>query len=89
MSLVGHLYLGRYMVSTTSGSTGVLGIFIQDKVSDTIMKTLMDTRGTRKLKWSDMWKMVVKGGRNAAVCATAGHFTAYSTTERMLLKRPP
>lgn len=30
MSLVGQLYLERYMVSTTSGSTGVPGIFIQD-----------------------------------------------------------
>ena len=26
MSLIGQLYLGRYMVSTTSGSTGVPGI---------------------------------------------------------------
>ena len=30
----------------------------------------------------------VKGGRNAAVCSTAGHFTAYSTAERMRLKQP-
>jgi phenylacetate-coenzyme A ligase PaaK-like adenylate-forming protein len=56
MSLIGQLYLGRYMVSTTSGSTGVPGIFIQDKGSDTIMKILMAIRGTTKLKWSDLWK---------------------------------
>lgn len=88
MSLIGHLYLGRYMVSTTSGSTGVPGIFIQDKGSDTVMKSLVAFRGTIKLKWSDMLKIVVKGGRNAAVCSTAGHFTAYSTAERLRLKRP-
>ncbi|MFK9119547.1 phenylacetate--CoA ligase family protein [Peribacillus frigoritolerans] len=88
MSLIGHLYLGRYMVSTTSGSTGVPGIFIQDKGSDTVMKSLVAFRGTIKLKWSDMLKIVVKGGRNAAVCSTAGHFTAFSTAERLRLKRP-
>ncbi|WP_251523185.1 phenylacetate--CoA ligase family protein [Robertmurraya korlensis] len=88
MSLVGYLYLGRYMVSTTSGSTGVPGIFIQDKDSDTIMKTLMAIRGTTKLKWSDILKVAAKGGRNAAVCSTAGHFTAFSTAERLRLKRP-
>ncbi|MEK4012763.1 phenylacetate--CoA ligase family protein [Peribacillus sp. FSL M8-0224] len=88
MSLIGHLYLGRYMVSTTSGSTGVPGIFIQDKGSDTVMKSLVAFRGMIKLKWSDMLKIVVKGGRNAAVCSTAGHFTAFSTAERLRLKRP-
>lgn len=88
MSLVGHLYLGRYMVSTTSGSTGVPGIFIQDKASDTIMKTLMAIRGTTKLKWSDILKVAAKGGRNAAVCSTAGHFTAFSTAERLRLRNP-
>ncbi|GAB6498996.1 MULTISPECIES: phenylacetate--CoA ligase family protein [Bacillaceae] len=86
MSLVGQLYLGRYMVSTTSGSTGVPGIFIQDKGSDTVMKTLMAIRGTTKLKWSDILKVAAKGGRNAAVCSTAGHFTAFSTAERLRLK---
>lgn len=88
MSLVGQLYLERYMVSTTSGSTGVPGIFIQDKSSDTIMKTLMAIRGTTKLKWNDILKVAAKGGRNAAVCSTAGHFTAFSTAERLRLKRP-
>ncbi|MCM3598116.1 AMP-binding protein [Metabacillus idriensis] len=88
MSLIGHLYLGRYMISTTSGSTGVPGIFIQDRGSDTIMKTLMAIRGTTKLKWSDILKVEAKGGRNAAVCSTAEHFTAFSTAERLRLKRP-
>lgn len=88
MSLIGQLYLERYMVSTTSGSTGVPGIFIQDKSSDTIMKTLMAIRGTTKLKWSDILKVAAKGGRNAAVCSTAGHFTAFSTAERLRLKNP-
>ncbi|AND42978.1 hypothetical protein A361_27785 (plasmid) [Cytobacillus oceanisediminis 2691] len=88
MSLVGQLYLERYMVSTTSGSTGVPGIFIQDKSSDTIMKTLMAIRGTTKLIWSDILKVAAKGGRNAAVCSTAGHFTAFSTAERLRLKNP-
>lgn len=88
MSLVGHLYLGRYMVSTTSGLTGAPGIFIQDNGSDVIMKTLMAIRGTTKLKWSDILKAVSKGGRVAAVCATTGHFTAFSTAERLRLRRP-
>ncbi|WP_191567545.1 hypothetical protein [Metabacillus idriensis] len=88
ISLIGHLYLGRYMVSTTSGSTGVPGIFIQDRCSDTNMKTLMAIRGTTKLKWRDILKVAAKGGRNAAVCSTAGHFTAFSTAERLRLKRP-
>lgn len=83
LSLIGYLYLDRYMVSTTSGSTGVPGIFIQDKSSDMIMKTLMAIRGTTKLKWSDILKVAAKGGRNAAVCSTAGHFTAFSTAERL------
>lgn len=29
-----------------------------------------------------------QGGRNAAVCSTAGHFTAFSTAQRLRLKRP-
>lgn len=88
MSLIGHHYLGRYMVSTTSGSTGVPGIFIQDKRSAMVMQTLMAIRGTTKLKWSDLLKVVAKGGRNAAICSTAGHFTAFSTAERLRLRNP-
>jgi phenylacetate-CoA ligase len=87
MSNVGHLYLGRYVVSTTSGSTGVPGIFIQNKESDTIMKTLMAIRGTTKLTWSDMLKVAAKGGQYAVICSTAGHFTAYTTAERLRLKQ--
>ncbi|HDX9563987.1 hypothetical protein P4H34_30165 [Bacillus cereus] len=46
----------------------------------------MAIRGTTKLKWSDILKVAAKGGRNAAVCSTAGHFTAFSTAERLRLK---
>lgn len=78
-SLIGHLYLDRYLVSTTSGSTGEPGIFIQDHHSDSTMKALMAIRGTTKLTWRDIRKVIAKGGRNAAICSTA---------ERLRLKRP-
>jgi phenylacetate-coenzyme A ligase PaaK-like adenylate-forming protein len=85
MSRVGHPFLGGYSVLTTSGSTGVPVILIQDPYSLTIMQTVISIRGVKKLKGHDMWKLMVNGGRNASICSTTGHFGAYATAERMRL----
>ncbi len=82
-SLVGLLYLGRYFVCITSGTTGTPGIFLHDS-DDLKIATALGTRVERA--WVTpglMWHMLCRGGRTAAVVATGDHFLGYASIERL------
>jgi len=89
-SLVGRLYLKRYPVCFTSGSTGVRGLFLQDQDAMAVATALTLVRGVMGLaanRRSEGRKRVLRQ-RTASVIATGGHFATYAITERIRRRFP-
>jgi len=78
-SKIGHRFLDRYPVWTTSGTTGELGILLQDEFA----MTATDSVGDR---WSlpafldaeTLVRLVRNDGRTAEIAVGGGHFAAAS-----------
>ncbi|MCG2784506.1 MAG: phenylacetate--CoA ligase family protein [Anaerolineae bacterium] len=87
-STIGQAYLDRYMVWTTSGTTGTPGIFLEDKAWDTVITAVNLTR--IGLEWYTpevIRGMLKRGGMTAAVFAGNGHFLGVSMIERQRRSR--
>ncbi len=85
---IGTLILNRYMVWTTSGTTGTPGIFLEDHNWDTVLSAVNLTR--IGLEWYTpkvIRGMLQRRGQTAAVFAGNGHFLGVSMIERQRQKR--
>ncbi|GHO71907.1 hypothetical protein KSC_107990 [Ktedonobacter sp. SOSP1-52] len=71
--LIGERFLGKYLVATTSGTSGRRGIFLQDKRTMAVQSAL-SPREASGLGASDLVRLLTHGGRMALVIATSGHF---------------
>ena len=88
-SLVGTPYLGRYLVATTSGTTGTPAVFLHDETAMAVYNAIGYTRAMPALlSRNDLWRLLRGGARSAAVYATGGHFLAAAVLERRLKQRP-
>lgn len=79
---VGTLYLGRYLVMTTSGTTGEPAILLHDRLSWRVYNILGRTRPQSVVARIDLPVLARRGIRNAALFATGGHFGAVTLAER-------
>ena len=83
LARVGDAYLDRYMVWTSSGTSGEPGIFVQDEAALAAFDALDLLRfhglGLGAMPAS-MW---VPGQRYAFVAATGGHFAGVASIERL------
>ncbi|HEX8732026.1 MAG TPA: phenylacetate--CoA ligase family protein [Ktedonobacterales bacterium] len=81
-SLVGRRYLGRYVVWTTSGTTGKPGVFVQNPLAIAVYGALIIFRGydwmPPALIWRTLWR-----GRMGTLVATGGHFAVAEWMERL------
>jgi len=74
-ALVGQRLLGRYMVMTTSGITGVRGIFLHDRAAVARYRALTFVRGfLPRLGGGGAWRAARRGNRVAALVIGGGHF---------------
>ena len=86
---VGELYLDRYLVWKSSGSTGTPGIYVQDADAiatyDALVTAQVDNRG-----WDAqaVWRMVSEGGRAALIAATGDHFASIASWRRVCRAHP-
>ena len=88
-SLVGTPYLGRYLVATTSGTTGTPAVFLHDETAMAVYNAIGYTRAMPALlSRNDLWRLIRGGARSAAVYATGGHFFAAAVLARRLKRRP-
>lgn len=89
-SLVGHDYLDRYVVCTTSGSTGTPAILLHDHAALTIYTVLGYVRSLPVLFFSlrHLWALLRGRGRLAAVFVTGGHFLGNTMMARRLRTMP-
>lgn len=85
--LVGHRFLDRYLVATTSGTSGVRGLFVLDERS-TSMEAALGSRAAGMMRAGDAVRMLARGGRTAIVTAPGGHFSTVASTARFQLDHP-
>lgn len=72
--LIGERFLGKYLVTTTSGTTGTRGIFLVDDRDVAVRNVLLALAVGSRLGVGGLAKVLAGGGRTAAVIATGGHF---------------
>ncbi|MGP3999402.1 phenylacetate--CoA ligase family protein [Streptomyces sp. 8N706] len=80
---VGERFLGKYLVSTTSGTTGHRGIFLLDDRAATVVRALSLRAASRALTPARLARMLPGRLRSAHVIATGGHLAAYAVITRL------
>ena len=85
---LGRDFLGRYVVFTTSGSSGVPALLVQDQHAVAVMTGLAYVRGLSALNAKLAAKMLTRPPRVAAVFAQGGHFLSTTMFERRLRTAP-
>jgi phenylacetate-CoA ligase len=80
--LIGERFLGKYLVATTSGTTGTPGIFVLDERHLAVGVALTAYTLTKWLTIGDVIRVLGGGLRRAALHATGGHFVSVATVTR-------
>jgi phenylacetate-CoA ligase len=75
---VGDLFLDRYLLAATSGTTGHRGLFLLDERTFRIHRALSMRKGIDWFSLGDGLRMLRSGFRTAAILATGDHFAAYT-----------
>ena len=84
---VGHPFRDRYAVFSSSGTTGIPGLFVQDPEALAVYDALGTARmGALAPLWD--WRTSVGGHRFALIAATGGHFAGVVTWERLRALHP-
>lgn len=80
---IGKPFMGKYMVWTTSGTTGMPGIFLEDKNWDAVITAVNVLRMGGEWYTMDVIRGMMKaGGNSASVFAGNGHFLGVTMLER-------
>jgi phenylacetate-coenzyme A ligase PaaK-like adenylate-forming protein len=80
---IGKPFLGKYMVWTTSGTTGTPGIFLEDRNWDAVITAVNVLRMGGEWYTLDVIRAMMKaGGSSASVFAGNGHFLGVTMLER-------
>jgi phenylacetate-CoA ligase len=85
---IGRDFAGRYVVWESSGSSGELGVFVQDAQSMMVYDALEALRRPARggwQRWLDGWYL---GERFAFVGATGGHFASTVSVQRLRRLNP-
>lgn len=86
-SLIGQRFLDRYILMTTSGTTGTRGLFLLDQPSLRVTNVLMLRALSDWLDAGDVVRILLKGARLAMVNATGGHFASAVAAARLRKNR--
>ncbi|MFF9864644.1 phenylacetate--CoA ligase family protein [Streptomyces sp. NPDC013953] len=79
---VGERFLGQYLVSTTSGTTGHRGLFLLDDRAAAVVGALSLRAALRTLTPSVTTRLLAGRMRSAHIVATSGHLAAYAVIAR-------
>lgn len=86
--LVGELFRGKYLVGTSSGTTGHRGVFLMDGYARTVYTALAGRRASDLLKTDEIIRALCGGLRTAMLYVTGGHFVAFAGVARGLKTKP-
>lgn len=84
---VGERFQDTYLVATTSGTSGVKGLFVLDERSGMIESGLAGRAGGAVSLRTGL-RMLALGARTAIVTAPDGHFSTLASTRRFQLDHP-
>lgn len=84
----GEPFLDRYAVWTSSGTTGVPGIYLSDSEALTVYEALLTLRAAGASGAPSLWKTLLAGGRMAMIAAREGHFAGIAAWERAQRQHP-
>ncbi|MEV0280485.1 phenylacetate--CoA ligase family protein [Streptomyces sp. NPDC050610] len=82
--LIGQRFLGKYMVATTSGTSGRRGLFILDDRYMAVTSALTSHSLTSWLGPVGALRATARGGRFAQLVATGGHYAGFAGYSRMV-----
>ncbi|MGV9771756.1 hypothetical protein [Streptosporangium sp. NPDC003464] len=85
--LVGHRFCDRYLVVTTTGTSGLRGLFVLDE-RNLAVHTAVGLRTGGGLAARDVVRTLARVGRTAIVTAPGGHFATVAAPARLALDRP-
>lgn len=81
-------FLGQYTIWTSSGTSGVPGVYVQDADALATYSALLTTRFQFGSAVSDSWRLVAGPARMAMVAAVEGHFAGIVSWERQRRLHP-
>jgi len=84
----GAPFLDRYAVWTSSGTTGVPGIYLSDPQALTVYEALLTLRAAGASGAPSLWRTLLAGGRMAMIAAREGHFAGIAAWERAQRQHP-
>ncbi|MFI1702596.1 phenylacetate--CoA ligase family protein [Streptomyces bobili] len=79
---VGQRFLDRYLVTTTSGTTGHRGVFLLDDRAAAVARALSLRAARRALTASATARILAHRERSVHIVATSGHLAAYAVIAR-------
>ncbi|MFE9773366.1 phenylacetate--CoA ligase family protein [Streptomyces sp. NPDC005931] len=79
---VGERFLGRYLVTTTSGTTGHRGLFLLDDRAAAVVRALSLRAARRTLTPTVTARLLAHRMRSAHIVATSGHLAAHAVLAR-------
>ena len=83
---IGRPYLGQYTIWTSSGTTGLPGLFVQDPQALAVYEALFAVRNNVDAR--AMLRSMAAGGRFAYAAAVEGHFSGITMWRRMVQLNP-
>jgi phenylacetate-coenzyme A ligase PaaK-like adenylate-forming protein len=84
----GDAFLGRYAVWTSSGTSGVPGVYVSDPDALAVHDALLALRGPSLNGAAMLWQTLAGGGRLAMIAARDGHFAGIASWERARRAHP-
>lgn len=86
---IGGAFLGKYLVFTTSGTTGFPALLLQDKLTLAVLEAFSVIRVAPRMINREVVAAVLRGGgRTAVVWATGRAFGGVSLVQRQVRQRP-
>ena len=86
---IGQLFLGKYLLWKSSGSTGEPGIYLQDRAALSVYDALLVVQMQSALVASRYaWGVFAQGGRAALIVATGDHFASIASWQRVSRRTP-
>ncbi|MGW2600302.1 phenylacetate--CoA ligase family protein [Streptomyces klenkii] len=82
--LIGQRFLGKYLVATTSGTSGRRGLFVLD---DRYMDVGSAVNSRALVSWlgpAGILRLTARGGRFAQLVATGGHYASFAGYSRVV-----
>lgn len=83
---IGRLFNNKYIIFTTSGSTGSPAIVVYDKQAENIMSAIGILRSYARRE--DMFAFIKRGGKSAGVYASGGFFLGNSMIRKRQIDNP-